>query len=189
MQDMTTMATTYDVALLTGDTEYLRPFAERIHAERVKGVEAAAEIGRTLIEAKAATKHGHWLTFLQATGIEERTAQRAMKVARLVDKNPDKLTSARTVRGLLESASQTMTGAAAKAKAAKPASTEPEPEPAQVIDVTPEPEPAKSDNVSDSECCEHCGAPRAWIGLVRAEEWRALVAAADVADAADAAAA
>ena len=103
-------ATTYDETRLVGETEYLRPFAERIHAQRVRGVQAAIEIGRTLREAKGRCKRGDWLIFLDVVGFEARTAQRAMRAAKIAAEHPERLASTNTLRGLLATASQTMAG-------------------------------------------------------------------------------
>ena len=109
-----------------GETEYLRPFAARIHAQRVKGVEAAIEIGRALREAKGRCRRGDWLIFLDVVGYESShgTARDAGREDR------DRCTRSvsldtNTLRGLLATASQTLTGS----ESGKP----------QVIDVTPEP--------------------------------------------------
>lgn len=39
------------------------------------------EVGRLLVEAKANTKHGEWLPFLESQGIDERCARNWMSVA------------------------------------------------------------------------------------------------------------
>jgi Protein of unknown function (DUF3102) len=44
-------------------------------------VEHALKAGKLLVQAKAAAKHGEWLSFLIEVGINVRTAQRYMKLA------------------------------------------------------------------------------------------------------------
>ena len=48
------------------------------------------ETEKDLAEAKALCGHGQWLPFLEAVGLGERSAQRMMKTAKLIDENPDK---------------------------------------------------------------------------------------------------
>lgn len=45
-------------------------------------IDKTIESGRLLLRAKDACKHGEWLPFLGQAGIEERTAQRHMKLAK-----------------------------------------------------------------------------------------------------------
>ena len=40
------------------------------------------EVGRLLIQAKAAVDHGEWLPLLRSVGLHERTAQMWMRVVR-----------------------------------------------------------------------------------------------------------
>ena len=182
--DTTALATTYDETLLVGETEYLRPFAQRIHVQRVKGVEAAIEIGKALRDAKDKCARGHWLIFLDVVGFESRTAQRAMRAAKIAAEHPERLADTNTLRGLLATASQTLTGS----DSGKP----------KVIDVTPEPaatetetetqpaatEPAATEQADTVTHCRHCGAPAGWLGLVRTQDWGALTELAEAAEAA-----
>ena len=43
---------------------------------------AFLEMGDALVEAKSSCSHGQWLRFLEHAGIDARTAQRSMKLAR-----------------------------------------------------------------------------------------------------------
>jgi hypothetical protein len=52
-----------------------------------KAIEHAFKAGELLLEAKEQAGHGNWLSFLDGTGVNARTAQRYMKLA----KNQDKL--------------------------------------------------------------------------------------------------
>ncbi len=44
-------------------------------------IKHAMEAGKLLVEAKAGAEHGEWTPFLEATGINPRTAQRYMELA------------------------------------------------------------------------------------------------------------
>jgi DUF3102 family protein len=55
--------------------------AESAAAETV-AIDKAIHAGNYLVEAKAACRHGEWLSFLTKAEIQERTAQRYMKLAR-----------------------------------------------------------------------------------------------------------
>ena len=62
----------------------IREAHEACRAAAVVTAERAIEAGRLLIEAKAAVRHGEWLSWLRDhTGISERTAQRYMRLAQL----------------------------------------------------------------------------------------------------------
>lgn len=54
--------------------------AESEAAHRIS-VDKALEAGLRLIEAKSACAHGTWLPFLKRVGVQERKAQRLMKLA------------------------------------------------------------------------------------------------------------
>lgn len=56
-------------------------FALSATAER-SAIDLALAAGATLCEAKDICKHGEWLPFLDAACVQERTAQRYMKLAR-----------------------------------------------------------------------------------------------------------
>ena len=55
-------------------------------------VQHAVNGGRALLAAKPLTPHGEWTTFLKRCGIGERTAERCMQLARLVEANPSSTT-------------------------------------------------------------------------------------------------
>ena len=129
--------------------EYLRPYVTRA-AERARDLGRwYAETGEVLREAKGACKRGHWLPFLETVGIEERTAQRMLQIAKGVGDDPELLEAHKTVRGLLSAT-------APKSKASKSKASEPEPQPEA---------PEQPDTVTH---CEHCGAPADWRDLVAA---------------------
>lgn len=46
-------------------------------------------LGRVLVEAKAACRHGEWLPFLEKQGIDERTARRYMGLVEFSDSKSD----------------------------------------------------------------------------------------------------
>jgi hypothetical protein len=53
---------------------------EAAHKAALSSIEHTLESGRLLLRAKDACAHGEWLPFLKQAGIEERTAQRHMKL-------------------------------------------------------------------------------------------------------------
>jgi hypothetical protein len=52
-------------------------------------IERAVQVGKLLVEAKAAVPHGGWLPWLEETGLTPRTAQRYMKLASLPEDKYD----------------------------------------------------------------------------------------------------
>ena len=58
-----------------------------VRVSRLKSIEALQSFGRALIAEKASVPHGEFLALLARVGIEKRTAQDAMKLARLGLKN------------------------------------------------------------------------------------------------------
>ena len=90
--------------LATPVWDEVRPFAERYNDVRTNlvrsFVHAEVEKGQILKEAKAQCKHGAWLCMLQVLGVPEWTAQREMKAASKVEKKPDLLETAKSMREL-----------------------------------------------------------------------------------------
>jgi hypothetical protein len=64
-------------------------------------IERAVTVGKMLIEAKAAVKHGQWGPWLEGTGLTPRTAQRYMRLADLPPEKYDTV-SHLGIRGALK---------------------------------------------------------------------------------------
>ena len=67
---------------LTDLSERIRQAHGRAMSALIESVQYGLECGRLLIEAKAECAHGEWLPFLERSGVQERQAQRFMRVAR-----------------------------------------------------------------------------------------------------------
>ncbi|MGB6118524.1 MAG: DUF3102 domain-containing protein [Mesorhizobium sp.] len=63
------------------NAEEIKGIVAASDAARTESVELAQEAGRKLVSAKAECKHGQWLPFLDRAGVQERKAQRLMKLA------------------------------------------------------------------------------------------------------------
>ena len=60
----------------------LSHLAHEVRGAFGRSAQAYLDAGRLLIEAKAECRHGDWLPFLAAAGVDERRARRAMRLAR-----------------------------------------------------------------------------------------------------------
>ena len=66
---------------------------QRSILDREDAARRRLEMGRALIKAKEAARHGEWLPFLETQGIEERNARRWMDLAGYTDSKSDTSTS------------------------------------------------------------------------------------------------
>jgi hypothetical protein len=74
---------TVTLSNVLGDlAERIRLANDAATAANLTAIEKTIESGRLLLRAKDACKHGEWLPFLERAGVEERTAQRHMKLAK-----------------------------------------------------------------------------------------------------------
>ena len=69
-----------EIATLRGD---LLPHVEAVQAAARRTAAGVRDLGLALTAAKAACRHGEWLPFLAAAGVDTRAAQRSMRYARL----------------------------------------------------------------------------------------------------------
>lgn len=67
---------------LTSRAECIRSLVAESDAAAATGIEKALEAGHALVSAKDDCKHGEWLPFLERAGVQERKAQRLMKLAK-----------------------------------------------------------------------------------------------------------
>ena len=70
-------------AVVAAAEDRLRTEWTAVRAIRLQSIDAYLAFGRALIQEKRAVPHGEWLPVLQRVGIHQRTAGRAMKLARL----------------------------------------------------------------------------------------------------------
>lgn len=120
---------------------HLEPFAAAMRPLMRMGLEAYQGLGVELTKAKAACKHGEWLPFVAAMGMTADTAQRMMRVAKLMDEaDPNSATT-------WKSASEVLAYGAAKNRkvrhlppaggsAKPPAATPPPPKEPAVVNST-----------------------------------------------------
>ena len=67
-----------EITIYAADIAKLHQQAQQ-HAE--SAVQCAMQAGQLLIKAKADTRHGEWLPFVESAGMSARTAQRYMRLA------------------------------------------------------------------------------------------------------------
>tara|TARA_A100001391_G_scaffold12331_3_gene7263 strand:+ start:7497 stop:8003 length:507 start_codon:yes stop_codon:yes gene_type:complete len=66
---------------LADAAESIRALVTASDAAAIESIEKAIEAGHALASAKAEAPHGTWLPFLERAGVQERKAQRLMKLA------------------------------------------------------------------------------------------------------------
>jgi hypothetical protein len=66
---------------LTVLADQVRATLEESDAAEKTAIEKALDAGHLLVEAKAACRHGEWLPLLERSGVQERKAQRLMRLA------------------------------------------------------------------------------------------------------------
>jgi hypothetical protein len=109
----------------------IREAHERCHASLTQGLQHALEAGQLLIQAKERVPHGMWLTWLKShTGIDERLAQRYMRVAR----DLPRLSQANTTRVSDLSFRQALTLISSNSQTARQLQKLPEEEQAKVFE-------------------------------------------------------